>query len=393
MSEASGDIVFIRNSANHDPAEWCGVRVEPGSSAAMNLTLSESYSSQPVTAPVHVWRGEEPGPAVALTAAVHGDEINGTGVIRRILREKPFQLKAGTLVMVPVVNMLGFERHARYLPDRRDLNRSFPGSKDGSLAGRLAHSFFQAITKRCDYGIDLHTAAVRRTNFSNVRADMSDARLAAFARAFGAELIVDGKGPKGSLRQSACRVGCATLILEAGEVWKVEPAVGAYALHGIKNCLRYLGMTEGKPLEPPYRIETDTTKWVRAEYGGFLEFHIAPGQIVEKGEALATNTNIAGDEQNTIYAPRSGVILGMTTMPSVAPGDPICHIAFSKKGALVKAGRVVEGLSADTIHARVRGDLASSVAVTEYDGAGQQAEESAEQSAGQALTGGGTGSG
>lgn len=349
------------------PSEWFGTTVAPGERAALSLTISEAYSGRDVDIPIQVWRGLEEGPTVCVTAAVHGDEINGTGAIRHIIREEPFDLRAGTLVLVPVVNMPGFERHTRYLPDRRDLNRSFPGYAEGSLAARMASAFFRGVTKRCDYGIDLHTAAVRRTNFPNVRANMADERLAAFARSFGAELIVESKGPKGSLRASACKSGCATLILEAGEVWKVEPTVVEYAVRGITNCLQFLRMVEGTPEEPAYRIETDATKWVRAAQGGFLEFHVSPGDIVEKDDLLATNTDLLGQEQNIIRAPRDGIVLGMTTMPSVAPGDPVCHLAFPKAGTLERVGGAVDALSDTSLHKRMRDDLASNVLVTDPD--------------------------
>jgi len=348
-----------------DPAEWFGARVGPGESASLKIVVSESHSGADITIPVHVWRGRKDGPTVSITAAVHGDEINGTGTIRHIIRERPFELLAGTLVLAPVINILGFERHSRYLPDRRDLNRSFPGSKGGSLASRLARSFFESVTCRCDYGIDLHTAAVRRTNFPNVRANMGDERLAAFARAFGTELIVDGKGPKGSLRQAACKIGCATLILEAGEVWKVEPSVVEYAERGIMNCLRFLKMLEGRPVKPAYRVETDATKWVRAMHGGFLEFHVAPGDIVSENDPIATNTDLMGDEHNVILAPRDGVILGMTTLPSVSPGDPVCNLAYPRRGVLDKVERAVRKLDEGSLHERMKDDLARNVMVTE----------------------------
>ena len=347
-----------------DESVWYGSPVAPGEHARHSLTISESFSANQVSIPIDIWRGKKAGPTVAITAAVHGDEINGTGTIRQIIRERPFEIVSGTLVLVPVVNILGFERHTRYLPDRRDLNRAFPGSKDGSLASRMAASFFDGLIRRCDYCIDLHTAAVRRTNFPNVRADMSDPRLAEFARAFGAELLVDGDGPKGSLRSEALKVGCATLILEAGEVWKVEPTVVEYSIRGIRNCLRILGMIEGKPTEPPYRVETDATKWVRAKQGGFLEFHVAPGTIVDTDDPIATNTDLLGEQQNIILAPRNGIILGMTTIPSVAPGDPICNLAFPSRRALEKAGQAVDALKNSSLHERVRGDLASNILVT-----------------------------
>jgi uncharacterized protein len=346
---------------------WFGTDVAPGSSASLSMIVSEGYSGANVVTPVYVWRGIKDGPTVAITAAVHGDEINGTGAIRNIIRQKPFEVVAGTLVLVPVVNLLGFERHSRYLPDRRDLNRSFPGSSSGSLASRMAKSFFDQVIRRSDYCIDLHTAAIRRTNFPNVRADMKDERVAEFARAFGAGLLVDGKGPKGSLRASACKIGCPTILLEAGEPWKVEPGVVEYAERGIRNCLRHLGMVEGKMVEPAARIEIKTTKWVRAMQGGFLEFHISPGDVVHKDQPIATNTDLIGDEQNIIFAPKSGIVLGMTTLPSVAPGDPICHLAYPTKAAIKQYERAIGKMGKSSLHERVRDDLSRSMKVVESD--------------------------
>lgn len=349
------------------PEEWFGKMIEPGGHESLSVRVSENMSGGDVMIPLHVWRGRKAGPVVAVTAGVHGDEINGAGAIRQIIREQPFSLTAGTLVLVPVVNILGFERHTRYLPDRRDLNRAFPGSAKGSLTGRMAHSFFQQVMTRCHYCIDLHTAAVRRTNCPNVRADLTNEKLAPFARAFGAELVIDSKGPKGSLRYAANKAGCATLILEAGEVWKVEPTVVEYAIRGIRNCLRFLKMVPGEPRQPAYRVETDATQWVRAKHGGFLEFHVAPGAIVTKDEPLATNTDLVGEEQGILRAPRDGIILGMTTIPSVAPGDPVCHLAFTRKSALRKVEGVVDKLKDNSLHQRVREDLARSVTVTDRD--------------------------
>lgn len=346
---------------------WFADATAPGTRAWHELVISESVSGRDITIPVYVWKGKRPGPIVSVTAAVHGDEINGTGTIRSIITAPPFELLSGTLVMVPVVNLLGFERHSRYLPDRRDLNRSFPGSAGGSLASRLAHSFFTQVSRHCDYGIDLHTAAVRRTNFPNVRADLSKPQLRAFARAFGTELIIDGPGPKGSLRRAATKSGCLTIILEAGEVWKVESAVVEYAVRGIANCLRYLGMVEGKPTRPAYRLETDSATWVRATAGGFLEFHVAPGEILHEGEAVATSWDLGGAEVETIRAPRDGIVLGMTTIPSVAPGDPVVHITYPKKGSLSRIERAIDRLDDDSLHERTRGDLSRSFVVTQYD--------------------------
>ncbi|MEN0019313.1 MAG: succinylglutamate desuccinylase/aspartoacylase family protein [Planctomycetota bacterium] len=351
-------------SNEHDPGDWFGTRIEPGQTAPAAVPISQAFDGSEVRLPIRVTCSEAPGPTVAVTAAVHGDELNGTGAIRRIMRDTPFELNAGTLVLVPVVNLQGFERHTRYLPDRRDLNRCFPGSAEGSYAARLAHAFFERVIKRCDWCIDLHTAAVRRTNFPNVRADMSRPELAAFARAFGAEFVVSGRGPVGSLRRAACEAGVPTIILEAGEVWKVEPGVVDYAVRGITNCLRYLGMVSGKPAEPEFRLETDATKWIRAERGGFLEFHVAPGDILAEGDAIATNADLTGVVSNVIRAPRAGVVIGMTTIPSVAPGDPVCHLAFSKSGVLNRMERTVDALEDDALYSRLRDELATSLRVT-----------------------------
>lgn len=347
--------------------------VGPGEARALDIAISESYASREIRIPVFVRRGRADGPTLAITAAVHGDEINGVGAIRELIGAPPFDVVAGTLVLVPVVAMPGFERHSRYLPDRRDLNRCFPGSAEGSLARRLARAVFDQIIRHSDYGIDLHSAAVRRTNFPNVRADMSIPAVAEFARAFGAELIVNSRGPIGSLRRAATKAGCITIILEAGEVWKVEPAVVEYALRGIRNCMCAIGMVTGRPTKPAYRVETDATKWIRAEYGGFLRFHVGPGDIVGKEQAIATNSSLIGDEQNVILAPRDGIVLGMTTLPSVAPGDPVCHLAYPKRGVLRKVEIAVERLNVDSLHERVRGDLATNMLVTPRENTNEEA--------------------
>ncbi len=356
------------SSDDHAPKDigaWGSVNIAPGENADVSITVSESYAGMDIKIPVHIRRAKKDGPVVFVSAAVHGDEINGTGAIRQLIVDCAFKLKRGTLVLIPVVNMLGFERHSRYLPDRRDLNRSFPGSATGSLAGRLAHALFEQVVKRCDYGIDLHTAAVRRTNFPNVRANLKDPTLAEFARAFGTELILSGAAPKGSLRRSACEAGCPTIILEAGEVWKVEPTMVEYAVRGVRNCLIHLGMVDGAPSEPGYRIEANKTQWVRAQHGGFLSFHVQPGDVIAKDDPIATNTSLLGKEFNTIAAPRDGVVLGMTTLPSVAPGDPVCHLAYVKKGSIQKIERARDAMHDQSLHQRTHEQLGTNVLVSE----------------------------
>ncbi len=339
---------------------WPEGEVAPGERRDISILATQGYSGQDLEIPAHIWRGKTEGPSVFITGAIHGDEINGTGTIREMIFNSSFELQSGCLVLVPVINILGFERHSRYLPDRRDLNRCFPGSDSGSMAARLANVIFTEVVQRCDYGIDLHTAAVRRTNFPNLRADLSNPEVEMLARAFGTEVVVDNKGPSGSMRRAACDSGCPTVLLEAGEVWKVEPTVVEIALRGIQSVLKKLGMVEGKPHKPAFRIVAKKTAWIRAETGGFLRFHAAPGDLVEKGQLLATNTSLLGREQSTLLSPVDGVILGMTTLPSVGPGDPVCNIARLRQ-PIERIERKVDALSEDSLHERLRSDIGSSV--------------------------------
>ena len=346
---------------------WRGRKIAPGERADLALTVSRSYGGQALRVPVHVWRGAEPGPSVFITGAVHGDEVNGTGTVRHLILEPSFELLRGALVLVPVVNILGFERMSRYSPDRRDLNRSFPGHKAGSLTSRLAEVIYQNIVRRCDYGIDLHTAALRRTNYPNVRADMEQEATARLATLFGSELVINNPGPDGSLRREAVKDGCATLVLEAGEVWKVEPPVVEYAMRGIKNVLVGLGMIEGEVVQPPYRLVAEETKWMRAEYGGFLQFHVAPGNMVSKGAPIVTNTSLVGRHHNVLTAPNDAIVLSLTTMPAVSPGDPVAHLAFPSETAFKKMERVIGKLPEDGLLSRLRDALATNVLVSELD--------------------------
>ncbi len=306
--------------------DWNGQMIGPGQSKDIFLAVTESYSGMTINIPVHVRRAKEDGPVVFVTAALHGDEINGTGAIRQLVQDDTLELARGSVILVPVLNILAFDRHSRYLPDRRDLNRAFPGSADGSLAARMANTVFEEIVVRSNYGIDLHTAAIRRTNYPNVRGDLSHPEVKRIAEAFGCEIIMDGKGPAKSLRREACIAGCHTIVMEAGEVFKVEPGIVEASNRGIKNVLCELDMLETAPESPDYQVVVKKSKWIRAEKGGFLEFHVKPGEVVEEGQALTTNTNLLGRDRYTVYAPYNSIVIGMTTLPAISPGDPICNL-------------------------------------------------------------------
>lgn len=311
-----------------NPLTIAGEVIEPGTTSDLRLGYSQSYTGIEVSVPVRVVAAEKPGPIIFFAAVVHGDELNGLGVIRELVFDQPLVLERGVVIAVPVVNVYGMDAHSRYLPDRRDPNRCFPGSKSGSLTSRLTHLVFNEVIKQCDYGVDLHTAAVRRTNYPNIRADLDDPKVRKMAKAFGCELIVHSRGADGSLRRTASRRGIPTIVLEAGEVWKIEPGVVAMGLQGSRNILRSLKMIEGRPTVPPFQVEVRKSVWIRAEHGGILKFRSGPGDLVKKGQVLATNHDIFGKMLNEILSPADGIIQGLTTMPAVKPGEPVFHIAL-----------------------------------------------------------------
>ena len=314
------------NNRKSNPDLWFGQNVAAGQSVNTELMITESYSSRNVSVPIQVRRGVDDGPTLFVSAALHGDELNGTGAIRTLLADSTWTLQRGTLLLIPVLNVLGFERHSRYLPDRRDLNRCFPGDSKGSMASRLAAMIFESLVQHCDFGVDLHTAAVRRTNFPNARADLKNKDCLRLAKAFGSGIILAGSGPKGSLRREATAAGCPTIVVEGGEVWKVEPSVADCMTRGVFNVMMELNMIDGTPDIPENQAVIQKTKWIRAERGGFNTMHVAPGDIVVKGQPIATNSSLLSEDQNRLEAPFSGIVIGMTTLPAVQPGEPVVHL-------------------------------------------------------------------
>lgn len=344
--------------------QFAGHTVRRGETRDIRLKVSESYTGSPVEIPIRITRADRPGPAVFVTAAIHGNELNGTGIVHELMFEHPLQIAAGTLILAPVVNVFGVEYQDRYMPDRRDLNRSFPGHSKGSLASRIAHALFTQLVPACDFGIDLHSAAQQRVNFPNIRGDLAIPGVRRMAEAFGCELVVHGKGPEGSLRREACKAGCPTMILEAGEPYKIEPTVLEIGYRGVRNVLIDLGMIDGERTGPTYQARVDKTKWVRAQVGGILRFHVTPGSLVEKGQPIATNTSVFGVDRSTLKSPADGVVLGMTTLPTVKPGEPVCHIALPDK-PLAEIREAVAQRSTTSLHGRIQGDLATSLRVVD----------------------------
>jgi len=342
-----------------------GIAVRRGEVRDILLSISDTYVGGTVSLPVRVIRAPKAGPRVFLTSAVHGDEINGTGILRELMYNQMPDLKAGSLICVPVVNVFGFETRVRYMPDRRDLNRCFPGSAHGSHASRVAETVFREIISQSDVGIDLHSAAAHRVNFPNIRADLGRKDVATLAKAFGCEVIVEGKGPVGSLRRAACEAGCPTIVLEAGQVGRIEPFAVECGVRGIRNVLRHLGMIGESEAPVQKQLLLRKTKWVRAEVGGLLRFHVAPGDLVTGGQPLATNEGVFGKARTTLISPGDAIVLSMTTHPAVKPGEPVCHLGYVAPATLKQFQKAISLTPPDDLFHRTRRDLASAIVVSD----------------------------
>lgn len=303
------------------------VRVRAGHAQEVELPITKLVTGAVVGLPVRVVHGREDGPTVWLSGAIHGDEVNGVEIIRQVLTSLSPREFRGTLIAVPIVNVLGFMAGDRYLPDRRDLNRSFPGSPRGSLASRMANLFMTEVVDKCEVGIDLHTGADGRTNLPQIRADLLDAQTRSLATAFGAPVMLHAGLRDGSLREAARARGARVLLYEAGEPWRFDDwAIRAGAL-GVQRVLHALGMTDTAELgEQP--LECHASGWVRARRTGILTLdNSLLGRHVTKGERLGGLSDSFGRRIRLVYADRTGVVIGHTRVPLVNRGDALVHIA------------------------------------------------------------------
>ena len=305
------------------------VSIAPGERRGLSLPAGMLHTHVPVEMPVWVINGRRPGPRLFISAAIHGDELNGIEIIRRI-RERPLTGLRGTLLLVPVVNVFGVLHHSRYLPDRRDLNRSFPGSDRGSLAARLAHLFMSEIVDRCTHGIDLHTGAVHRSNLPQIRAQLDDEETRALALAFGAPVVIDSRLRDGSLREAAAEKGIPTLIYEAGEALRFDEMSIRMGVAGIIEVMRTLGMLRRKRVQrvrPAQPVVADSSHWVRAPGGGILRSAIRLGQRVSEGQLLGRVSDPFGTHEAMVTATHEGIVIGRNSLPLVNEGDALFHVA------------------------------------------------------------------
>lgn len=310
------------------PFDFAGYTIKPGERLTVELPMARLYTHNEMTLPVQVVHGKKSGPILFVSAAVHGDEINGVEIIRRLLASSAMKNLRGTILAVPVVNPFGFIQRARYLPDRRDLNRSFPGSPKGSLAGRLAHSFISQIASRCDYGIDLHTGSNFRSNLPQIRSSLDDPKTIELASVFGAPIVVPSELREGSLREAVAALGKPVLVYEGGEALYFNESAIRIGLRGILNVMRHVGMLPAnRRAKTRTAIITDRSSWVRASMSGVFSRRVKLGGMVKKNDLLGMLSDPLGDDREEVLAPFSGVVIGQLNLPLAHEGDALIHLA------------------------------------------------------------------
>jgi len=316
-----------------------GTTIEPGTRHYVDLPLPPLYTHTSVAMPVHVVSGRQAGPVLFVTAAIHGDEINGVEIIRRLLATKALGRMAGTLVAVPVVNVYGFVSQSRYLPDRRDLNRSFPGSGRGSMAARLADTLLSEIVAKCSHGIDLHTAAEGRTNLPQIRVDLErHPELRELAEAFGPPIVLDSPTRPATLRDAASHI--PLLLYEAGEALRFDELAIRAGLKGVVRVMRHLGMLpatrtpEGKRRRKVWIA--DRSLWVRASQSGILRSRVPLGGVIGEGDVLGVISDPFGESGQSVVSEVSGVLIGMTNLPLVHEGEALYHVATTASTSIAE---------------------------------------------------------
>lgn len=323
---------------NVEPFEFLGERVAPGKRCRFELPIGQLYTQSEVSIPIEVLHGKHPGPTLLICAAIHGDELNGIEIIRRVLGASWLRNLRGTLIAVPIVNVLGCIHRSRYLPDRRDLNRSFPGSEKGSLAARIAHQFTTLVLSHANYAIDLHTGALDRSNLPQIRVHLDNERAAWMARAFGVPVIIDAEIRDGSFRGTGDDLGVPIITYEAGEALRFDETSIAAGVRGIRRIMEDLEMIVRRKQGRPeiQHVLARSTSWVRSPSDGFLRAIKPLGSRVAKGELLAMINGPLETAGQPIEAPFSGIIIGRSNLPLAHEGEAIFHIARFEKVALAE---------------------------------------------------------
>lgn len=318
----------------NNPITIGGMTVLPGERKTVDLVVGKLYTHSELTMPVQVLCGKLAGPVLFVSAAIHGDELNGVEIIRRLLKVKSLNSLKGTLIAVPIVNLHGFINHTRYLPDRRDLNRSFPGSEKGSIAGRMAHLFLNEIVKKSTHGIDLHTGAINRSNLPQIRANLDDELTMQLAQAFATPLMLNSNLRDGSLRAAAVKNNIPILLYEAGEALRFDEFAIRGGVRGIINVMRELDMITKprKKTELKKSIIARSSFWIRAPHSGIFRSVVKDGDRVIANETLmGVVSDPFGESDIEVLSPSNGIVIGLMKMPLVNEGEALYHIAqFSR---------------------------------------------------------------
>ncbi|MFU8814027.1 MAG: succinylglutamate desuccinylase/aspartoacylase family protein [Pseudomonadales bacterium] len=328
-ARAHGTVEVGGRAERRNPGvQFAGVHVGPGERVSFDLPGAQLYTHTPLDMPVEVICGRAAGPVLLVCAAIHGDELNGVEIIRRLRAMKVLQRLRGTLVLVPVVNLFGFIHRSRYLPDRRDLNRCFPGHAEGSLGSRVAHLFFSEVASKCTHIIDLHTGAVHRDNLPQLRAALDDAQVAEMARSFALPVIVNAGFIDGSLRRAAHEAGIPVITYEAGEALRLDERAIVAGVRGIANVMRGLDMLPGRRrawVAEPYVARS--TSWYRAPTDGVFRPLTKLGARVRRGDILGIIAAPFGDKETYLEARTEGIVIGANNLPLVNEGEALFHVA------------------------------------------------------------------
>jgi hypothetical protein len=318
-----------------EPLMIAGEEIKPGQNRIIEIPLPDLYMHTALSMPVQVISGRRKGPVMFVSAAVHGDEINGVEIIRRLVKSKSLRGLRGTLIAIPVVNVYGFLNQSRYLPDRRDLNRCFPGSEEGSLAARLAHSFMTEVVNQCTHGIDLHTAAIHRDNLPQMRADLANPDVENMAHAFDAPVIVNSGLIEGSLRYAAQQANVPVIVYEAGEALRFNELAIRAGVKGVLAVMRHIGMLAASRKRQSKRepFVARSSVWVRAPQSGIFRMLVPMGASVNKGDLLGMVAAPYGKDnsETEVYASSSGIVIGRSNIPLVNEGEALFHIARFNK--------------------------------------------------------------
>ena len=316
-----------KSEVGPEPFHIADIRVAPGRRGHVDIPVARFVTGEWLNLAVEVVHGAHPGPVIWMSGAIHGDELDGVEIIRWVLQDlKPTQL-AGTVIAVPVVNGFGFSSQSRYLPDRRDLNRSFPGKEGGSMAGRLAHLFMTEIVERATYGLDFHCGSADRTNLPQIRCDLDDPETRRIAMAFAPPVVIRGKAPDGSLRRAAASRGSPTRLYEGGEAGRFTRSAIRAGVDGARRVLKAIGMIEDAPEADADPIEATSLGWVRAPRSGVCRIDVELGDRVKKREKMGIVTELMGRDPEPFRANSPGIVIGKRLSPIVHQGEALVHIA------------------------------------------------------------------